>query len=57
VHSSFIVFSVITAFQQTQTVSLTALNFSLYYNLQLHCSCVAILIFEQWFVAKWFATS
>ena len=29
VHSSFIVFSVITAFQQTQTVSLTAFNFSL----------------------------
>ena len=27
-------------------MSLTALNFSLYYNLQLHCSCVAILIFD-----------
>jgi hypothetical protein len=33
VHSSFIVFSVITAFQQTQTVSLTAFKlFSLCYN-------------------------
>ena len=31
-HSSFIVFSQIIAFQQTQTVLLTALNFSLYYN-------------------------
>ena len=44
VHSSFIVFYRVIAFQQTQTVSLTACNFSLYYNLQLHCSCVAILI-------------
>jgi selT/selW/selH-like putative selenoprotein len=33
VHSSFIVFSIITAFQQTQTGLLTALNFSLYLQL------------------------
>ena len=47
-HSSFIVFSVIIAFKQTQTVSLTAFNlFSLLQLYKLHCSCVAILIFEQ----------
>ena len=38
-HFSFIVFSTITAFKQTQTGLLTALNlFSLFTTLQLHCS-------------------
>ena len=48
-HSSFIVVSTITAFQQTQTASLTALNFFFSITtLQLRCSCFpAILIFEQ----------
>ena len=41
-------FSQTIAFKQTQTGLLTALNlFSLFTTLQLHCSCVAILIFEQ----------
>ena len=39
VHSSFIVFSIITASKLTQTVTLTSLKL-----LQLHCSCVAFLI-------------
>ena len=43
VHSAFIVFSVITAFQQTQTGLLTALNFSLYLQFYNYiCSCVAL---------------
>ena len=29
------------------TVVLTALNFSLYYNLQLHCSCVAFFLYRS----------
>ena len=47
-HSSFIVFSSIIAFQQTQTRLLTAvILFSLCYNFTNYiCSCVAILIFE-----------
>ena len=47
-HSSFIVFSVIIAFQQTQTVLLTALTFLSITTLQLHLlNAFAILIFEQ----------
>ena len=44
-----IVFSLITVLKQTQTVSLTALNFSLYLQLTNYiCSCFpAFLIFEQ----------
>ena len=41
IYFSFIGFSVVTAFQQTQTVLLTAFNLFFFY-LQLHCSCVAL---------------
>ena len=48
VHSSFIVFSVIEAFKQTQTGLLTVLNFSLYLQLYNYIApAFAILIFEQ----------
>ena len=46
-HSSFIVFSVIIAFKQTQTVPLTAFNFSLYYNFTTTLLLRRFLIFEQ----------